>query len=224
VAGDSVRVSTIDHVEEFHVHRLVWMSPMSFLITGLDKGSKFKRVHLRLPNKSEAELAASAIASRLTIQEERLPTVEEIRVEARFPTRGRELVLLFYSLFIRLVLWVIVIQVLAFAGVLGLVLGVAAFVGFFGLWVWAAIQQGRARFEAWLRLEEKSLIVRTSAGFENLVPRIVQWKGSETFLLSGAGRKVQIYLPTNEEAAQLVSRIRAGFPGVREITDLKGST
>jgi len=66
-------------------------------------------------------------------------------------------------------------------------------------------------------LGKMSLELRTNADFTIIIPRVLQWEGPETFLLSGQGRKIQVYLPTSEEAVQLVSKIRAGFPKIREI-------
>jgi len=217
LVGDSVRVSTIDHVEEFRVHRLVWMSQESFLITGLDKSLKFKRIHLRLPTNSDAAQSASTIVSRLGIREEPLVAVEEFHVEARFPFSVQELVSQSPLAVFRFVVWIIVVQVIAGFGDLGQTLAWLLVVGFVGFWIWATVQRGRVRFEAVLRLGKMSLELRTKADFTTVIPRVLQWEGPETFLLSGAGRKVQIYLPTSEEAVQLVSKIRAGFPKIREI-------
>ena len=50
-----------------------------------------------------------------------------------------------------------------------------------------------------------------------MVPKAVQWKDSATFLLSGSGKKLQLYLPTHEEAEQAVLKIKSSFPQVRVI-------
>ncbi len=216
MVGDSIRVSTVDHVEEFRVHRLVWMSQESFLITGLDKSLKFKRLHLRLPTNSDAAQSASTIVSRLGIREESLAAVEEFHVEARFPFSVQGLVLQSPLAMFRFIIWIIVVQVVAAFGVLGEVFAWVLVVGSVGFWIWATVQRGRVRFEAVLRLRKMSLELTTSADFATVIPRVLQWEGADTFLLSGAGRKVQIYLPTREEALYVVSSIMTVFPKVRE--------
>lgn len=217
LVGDSVRVSTIDHVEEFRVHRLIWMSQESFLITGLDRSLKFKRIHLRHPSNSEATLAASAIVARFSIPVEPLSTVEEVHVEARFPLSVLELVVFSYSLVVRLVIGAVIIEVFAILGLLGLIMGVALVGSYVSFTIWALVRRTRIHVAAWIRIDEASLKVRTSSRFSTLVPKIVRWRGPDTFLLSGKGKKVQIYSSTSEEAVQLVSKIRAGFPKIREI-------
>ena len=220
MVGDSVRVSTIDHVEEFRVHRLVWMSQKSFLITGLDKSLKFKRIHLRLSTSSDAAQSASAIVSRLGILEEPLAIAEEFHVEARFPFSVQELAFQSPLAIFRFLIWILVIRIVAAFAILDPILAwllLLGFVGSVGFWIWAVVQRGRVRHEAVLRLGKMSLELRTNADFTIIIPRVLQWEGPETFLLSGQGRKIQVYLPTSEEAAQLVSKIRAGFPKIREI-------
>ncbi len=214
----------MDQVEEFRVHRLIWMSKESFLITGLDKNLKFKRIHLRLGTSSDAAQSASAIVSQLGIREEPLATVEEFRVQARFPFSVQEIVLQSPLAVFRFIIWIIVIQIVAALDILGPIIAWLLVIGSVGVWIWATVHRGRMRFEAVLRLGKTSLELSTSADFAIVIPRVLQWEGPETFLLSGAGRKVQIYLPTSEEAVQLVSKIQAGFPGVRVIMDPKGST
>jgi len=218
LVGDSVRVSTIDHVEEFRVHRIIWMSPESFLISGLDKKSKFKRIHMRYPSNSEAALAASTIVACFSIPEERLSTVEEIRVEARIPPSVLELVAHSRAIVVRLIIGAIFVEIFfALLGLFGLVAGVALVGTSVSLTIWALVRRTRVHVAAWIRIEEGFLKVRTSSDFSKVVPKIVRWKGPDTFLLSGTGKKAQIYSPTSEEAVQLVSKIRAGFPKIREI-------
>ncbi len=206
MVGDSIRVSTVDHVEEFRVHRLVWMSQESFLITGLDKSL----------NSSDAAQSASTIVSRLGIREEPLAAVEEFRVEARFPFSVQELVLQSPLAVFRFILWIVVVQVILGFGILDPILAWLLVVGFVGIWIWAIVQRGRMRFGGVLRLGKMSVELRTSADFATVIPRVLQWEGADTFLLSGAGRKVQIYLPTREEALYVVSSIMTVFPKVRE--------
>jgi len=217
LVGYSVRVSTIDHVEEFRVHRLVWMSQESFLITGLDISLKFKRIHLRLPTSSDAAQSASTIVSRLGIREEPLATAEEFHVEARFPFSVQELAFQSPLAIFRFVLWIVVIKIASGFGILEPIFAWLLLVGFVGVWIWVIVLRGRVRFEAVLRLGKMSLELTTSADFATIIPRVLQWEGPETFLVRGRGRKVQVYLPTSKEAVLLVSKIRAGFPKVREI-------
>ena len=66
-------------------------------------------------------------------------------------------------------------------------------------------------------MEVKALTVRTDVSFTNMVPKVVEWKGSETFLLSGSGKKLQVYFPTRDEAVQTVFKIKTSFPQAREI-------
>jgi len=73
------------------------------------------------------------------------------------------------------------------------------------------------RVEAWIRLEGKALTMRANASVTNMVPEVVEWKGSETLLLSGSGKKLQVYFPTREEAVQTVFKIKTSFPQAREI-------
>ncbi len=135
------------------------MSPESFLISGLDKKSKFKRIHLRHPSNSEATLAASAIVARFSIPVEPLLTVEEVHVEARFPLSALELVVFSYSLVVRLIIGAVIIEVFAILGLLGVIMGVALVGSYVGFTIWALVRRTRVHVAAWIRIDEASLKV-----------------------------------------------------------------
>ena len=217
VVGDSVRISTSEGVNEFRVRRLIWNGPKSFLITGTDAGSKFKRAHLRLPSHDEALKAASMLEERLLVEEQPAFHVEEVRVEARFLISSGELFFQLYGFFIRIVISGFVVAIFSVLGTFGLLFGLGVVLTYFGMRVWAAYERTRRRVEAWLRFEERSLTVTTSTNFTSLVPKVIEWKGPETFLLKGPGSKIELTLPTRQEAGQVASKIKTNFSKVREI-------
>ena len=147
LVGNSAQVFGGDRIEEFRLHRLIWMGPESFLITGLDAGSKFKRVHLRLANHDEAVQVASTIVRRTGIREEPLFQAEEIRVEARFLMSRRALLIQMYVFSIRLFIYGFVFLILSEFGPVGLILGATQFGILVALWVWGSFQRTRRRVE-----------------------------------------------------------------------------
>ncbi len=213
----SVRITTNGQADEFKVHRLVWMSPESFLLSGIDEQFKFKRVHLRMPTSSEAGLAAFAIVDRFAIRQEPLATVDEIMVQAHFALRGRELLVYGYQFVIRIILGGIFLYAgLLTIGPIGFV--VAAYVLFIlALIILAFFRRRRLTVAAWIKFEDTSLKIRTSANLTTMVPKLVHWGGPQMFLLTGSRRKVRIYSLTPEEAVQIVSKIKEKFPQILEI-------
>ncbi len=213
----SVQVTTSEQKDEFKVHQLVWMSPESFLLSGIDEHLKFKRVHLRMSTSSEASLAASAIVDRFGIRLEPLSIADEIMVKAHFSLRGRELFILVSSLFLRIV----VVGVVVYGGLI--VVGGVVFVAIvyllfvLVLFILAFLRRGKLRVVAWIKFEKASLKIRTSTNFTTMIPVLVQWGGQQTILLVGSRRKVRIYASTPEEAVRIVSKIREKFPGVEEM-------
>ena len=175
-----------------------------------------ERVHLRYHNSNDATVAASAIVGRYSIPEERLSPVEETLVEARFPFSVLDLVIHSYALVVRLIFGAVIIEVLALLGLFGLIAGVVLVVSYFGLAVWAMVRRRRVRVETWIRIEEGALKFRTSSHFSKLVPKVIGWKNAETFLVSGSRKKIEIHLPTHEDALRVASWIKASFPQARE--------
>ncbi len=213
----SVRITVSGHADEFKLHRLVWMSPESFLLTGIDEQLKFKRVHLRMPTNNEASLVASVIVNRFSIQQEPLSTVDEILVQAHFALRGRELLVFGYQIVTRIIIGGIAL----YAGfkVVGLIgYGVGAYVLFIlAIIIFTFFKGMKLRVEASLKFENTSLKITSSTDHATMIPRIVHWEGPQTFLLTGSRRKVRIYTSTPEEAVRIVSKIKEKFAEVREV-------
>ena len=74
----------------------------------------------------------------------------------------------------------------------------------------------RKRRTGWLRFEGKSFAVRTEQDWATIVPKAIEWKSTQSFVLKGSGTKVDILLPTEEDAARVVQRIRTSFPEIKE--------
>ncbi len=84
------------------------------------------------------------------------------------------------------------------------------------LYVWRLRERTRRRTAAWLRFEGKSFAVRTEHGWEAMVPKTIEWKSTESFVLKGSGAKVEVSLPTADDAARAVQKIRTSFPEIKE--------
>jgi hypothetical protein len=203
-------------MQEFRPRRLVWKSPDRFLLVGLTKSSELQRSFLRFKTAEEASRAASAVREIGVIVEEPLAAVDEIQVQVRFLYTLGELFVLAYAFSIRLLilglLAFVFFSVLDFGPPVSAVLIVLYVIVF----VWGLWERTRRRTDAWLRFEGKSFAVRTEHDWRTMVPNAIEWKSTRSFVLKGSGTKVDILLPTEEDAARVAQRLRTGFPKIKE--------
>lgn len=194
---------------------MIWKGPDRFLLVGLDESIRIERSFLRFKTAEDASRAASAIIQIGPIIEELLPPVEEIRVQVRFLYTLDELFVLGYVFSIRLLIigfiGFTVLSVLAGPFVPPILIGLYVVV-----YVLALVEKRRRRTGAWLRFEGKSCAVRTGSDWRAMVPREIEWKSAESFVLKGSGTKVEVTLPTGHEATQAVQRIKTTFPEIKE--------
>ena len=201
-------------MQEFRPRRLVWKGPDRFLLVGLTKSSELQRSFLRFKTAGEASRAASTIRETWLVVEEPLVPVEEIEVQVRVLYSLGQFVITYMFSFRLVLVGFIVYAILSVfgSGMLAPTILVSLYVA---LYVWA-LWEKRKRRKGWLRFEGKSFAVRTEQDWATIVPKAIEWKSTQSFVLKGSGTKVDILLPTEEDAARVVQRIKTSFPEIKE--------
>jgi hypothetical protein len=212
-----VRISTGEGAVEFRPRRLRWTAPDSFVLSGLDKGLTFRRSYLRFKGHEDASQAASILGASSSLTVEALTPVEEFPVHVRFLVSAGYLMLQLYVLLYRLFVAAIVLVILGSFGTIGLILGIALVIGYFGLFFWTVLVKDRRGVEGWLRFEGRSIAVRTRTQWVSIFPKIIEWKSPTVFTIRGLGTKLEITFPANQDATQIASKIKAIHPNSREI-------
>lgn len=159
---------------------------------------------------------ASAAKEIGVVIEEPLAPIEEIPVQVRFLYTLGGVFVLAYVFSIR----PLILGFTAF--VVSSLMGFGPFVAatlialYVVVYVWGLLERTRRSTSAWLRFEGKSFAVRTEHDWGTMVPKAIEWKSPESFVLKGSGMKVQVSLPTGDGAARVVQRIRASFSEAKE--------
>jgi hypothetical protein len=201
-------------MQEFRPRRLVWKGPDRFLLVGLTKSSELRRSFLRFKTAEEASRAASTIRETWLVVEETPVPVEEIEVQVRVLYSLGQFVITYMFSFRLVLVGFIAYAILSVfgSGMLAPAILVSLYVA---LYVWA-LWEKRKRRTGWLRFEGKSFAVRTEHDWAAIVPKAIEWKSTQSFVLKGSGTKVDILLPTEEDAARVVQRLRTSFPEIKE--------
>jgi len=191
--GGRIRVSTSENAVEFWPRRLRWIAADSFVVVGLGhgKGPAFCRSYLRFKSPEEASRAATILKHGSSILEEPLVPVEEFPVQVRLLITARYVVLLDYVAFWNALVGLFLLLVLGSLGTFGLVAGVVALIGYSGLPLWAAIVRARRRTQGWLRIQGRSVVVR-SLDWIPVFPKLIEWKSPQVIVLSGRGTKYEL--------------------------------
>jgi len=150
------------------------------------------------------------------IVEEPLATAEEIQVQVRFLYTLGELFVLACAFSIRLLILGFIAFVFSSVLDFGPLVSAVLIVLYVVVFVWGLWKRTRRRTGAWLRFEGKSFAVRTEHDWRTMVPKAIEWKSAESFVLKGSGTKVHVSLPTGDDAAGVVQRLRTSFPEIKE--------
>jgi hypothetical protein len=212
-----VRVSTSEGAVELRARRLRWTTPDSFVLSGLDKSFTFRRSYLRFKGPEDASQVASILSANSSLTVETFTPVEEFPVQIRFLVSARYLALQLYVLLVRLFVAAILLVFLGEFGTIGLIVGIALVTGYLGLFFAAVLVKDRRRREGWIRFEGKSIGARTRTQWAPISPKIIEWKSPTVLFLRGPGTKLEIIVPTNRDATQIVSKIKAIHPNLREV-------
>ncbi len=217
VLGENrIQVLTSEGSLELRPRRLVWTEPNSFRITGLSRRLAFRRSYLRFKSPEEASQAASIIKQNSSVLEEPWVPVEEFPVQVRLMITARYVVLLAYVAFWNVLVGLFLLLVLGALGTFGLVAGVVALMGYSGFPLWIAIARTRRKTHGWLRIQGRSVVVR-SLDWIPVFPKLIEWKSPQVIVLSGRGTKYELTFPTTESLTRAVTRIRTAYPGIQEI-------
>ena len=216
VLGENrIQVLTSEGSLELRPRRLVWTEPNSFRVTGLSRGLTFRRSYLRFKSTEEASRAASIIKQNSVLEVPWVP-VEEFPVQVRLMITARYVVLLAYVAFWNVLVGLFLLLVLGALGTFGLVAGVVALMGYSGFPLWIAIARTRRKTHGWLRIQGRSVVVR-SLDWIPVFPKLIEWKSPQVIVLSGRGTKYELTFPTTESLTRAVTRIRTAYPGIQEI-------
>jgi len=195
---------------------LRWIASDSFVVVRLGKGPTFCRSCLRFKSPEEASQVATILKRGSSVLEEPLIPVEEFSVQVRLLITARYVVLLVYVAFWNVLVGLFLFLLLGALGTFGLVAGVVALIGYSGLPLWAAIVRARRRTKGWLRVQGRSVVVR-SLDWIPVFPKLIEWKSPQVIVLSGRGTKYELTFPTTESLTRAVTRIRTAYPQVQEI-------
>ena len=218
LADGWVKIHTSEGGLEFRPRRLRWIEADSFHISGLDKGFTFRHSDLRFKGPEQASLVASIMKQSSMIEEEEaLVPVEEFPVQARLLLSGRYVVIQLSALFIRLIVAGFIFLFLGLFGILGVVAGIAAVISYMGIPAWMVFVKARRTTQGWLRLQGKSVAVRTSMDWAPIIPKVIERRTSTVFVLRGSGTKHELSFASAENATQASLMIRSSRPEVQEI-------
>jgi hypothetical protein len=213
---DKIRISTSEGTVEFRPRRLRWTATDSFVIVGLDKDTKLKRSYLRFKSPSEASEAATIIKRSPSVLEEPLVPVEEFSVQVRYLVTGVYAMVQFYSFLFRLFLMGIFLAIFVNFGAFGLIFAIGIGIFYFGLFFFGLLVRDRRRVPGWLRLEGRSIAVRTTIDWTPVFPKTIEWKSPKVIVLRGHGTKHELTFPTGQDLTQAVTKIRTTYPQVQE--------
>jgi len=170
---------------------LRWIASDSFVVVGLGlgKGPAFCRSYLGFKSPEEASEAATIIKRGSSILEEPLVPVEEFPVQVRLLITARYVVLPVYVAFWNVLVGLFLFLLLGALGTFGLVAGVVALIGYSGLPLWAAIVRARRRTKGWLRVQGRSVVVR-SLDWIPVYPKLLNGKALKSLFSAAEGRSM----------------------------------
>jgi hypothetical protein len=218
LGNQTIRVSTSKEAVEFRPRKLRWIAADTFVVTGLGlrKGPSFQRSYLRFRTPEEAAKAATIIKRNPSVLEEPLVPVEEFPVQLRLLLTGRYVIFLLYAVFVNILVGSFLFLILSAFGMFGTVAGAVALMGYASFPLWAAFVRMRRRTKGWLRIQGRSIVVR-SLDWTPIFPKVIEWKSSRIIVLGGRGVKYELSFPTDQDLTQVIARIRTAYPQVQEI-------
>jgi hypothetical protein len=202
---------------EFRPRRLRWTAADSFVVVGLDKDTKLKRTYLRFKTPEDALQAAKTLKQRYAVLEEPLVPVEEFPVQVRFLVTAVYAIVKFYSFLLRLVVVAFFLAITVQFGTLGLTFGIAIGILYFGTFFFSLLVRDRRSVPGWLRIEGRSIAVRSTIDWTPVFPKVIEWKSHKVIVLRGRGTKHELSFPTAQDLTQAVTKIRTAYPQVPEI-------
>jgi hypothetical protein len=171
---------------------------------------------LRFKSSEEASRVAEIVRHSSSLLEEPLVPVEEFPVQVRLLITGRYAILQFYVLFWRIVVGLFIILVLESFGLFGLGIGILLGVAYIGIPIWTAFVKARRATQGWIRVQGRSIVVRTGMDWTPMFPKVIEWKSPKVIVLRGR-TKYELSFPTAQDLSQTVTKIRTMFPQVQEV-------
>lgn len=211
-----MRIFTSEGAVDIRPLRLRWIASNSFVVAGVGKDAKIRRSYLRFKTPEEASRASTIIKQNPAILEEPLVPVEEFPVQVRLLMTGRYAILQFYVLFWRFVVGLFIVLVFEFFGVFGLGIGILLAAAYAGIPIWTAFVKARRATQGWIRVQGRSIVVRTSLDWTPMFPKVIEWRSPTIIVLRGR-TKYELSFPTAQDLTQAVTKIRTAFPQVQEV-------
>jgi hypothetical protein len=197
---------------------LRWIAADSFVVAGLGlrKGPAFQRSYLRFKSPEEALQAATIVKRNPLVIEEPLVPIEEFPVQVRLLLTVRYAIVLAHGMFLNGLVGLFLFFILSAFGSFGSIVGVGAVIGYAALPLLAALTRMRRSSQGWLRVQGRSIVVR-SLDWIPVFPNKIEWKSPSVIVLGGRGVKHELSFPTTQDLTLAVTRIRTAFPQVQEI-------
>ena len=129
---------------------------------------------------------------------------------------GRYAILQFYVLFWRVVVGLFIVLVLESFGPFGLGIGILLAGAYVGIPIWTALAKARRATRGWIRVQGRSVAVRTGLNWTPMFPKVLEWKSPTVIVLRGRS-KYELSFATAQDLTQAVTKIRTAFPQIQEI-------
>ncbi|HEV2119913.1 MAG TPA: hypothetical protein VGS11_07415 [Candidatus Bathyarchaeia archaeon] len=171
---------------------------------------------MRFKTSDQALQVASILKARFSVFEELSVPVEEFPVQVRLLISGRHVMIQLYVFLFRFIIGGFILAFLSGFGLFGIVLGTTSIVTYIGLPFWVVFVKARRPTPGWLRFKGTTIVVRTGSDWVWVLPKVIEWKTPESFVLKSNGSKYELSFQAAQSASRASMMLKTAIPMIQE--------